>query len=94
MNDASEDLGHKIMGNEQSKYIDRIVKAIDTLLTIAVPADAAPAPYRGGRIRHPLLKDGEAIKQFDDLASLQEYVNYIGGMPQIPRFVADPPRPE
>ncbi|ATY61569.1 kinase-like domain [Cordyceps militaris] len=79
---------------DQLEYIDRIAKAIDILLTIPVPSDAAPGPYRGGLIKHPLFRDSEAPKVFDDVASLQDYVNYMSTMPQRSRNTANPPRPE
>ncbi|KAF1736982.1 hypothetical protein CRV24_002597 [Beauveria bassiana] len=79
---------------EQLQYIDRIAEAVDILLTIPIPAEAAPGPYGGGITRHPLFKDSEAPKIFNDVASLQEHINYMSTLPQKSRYTANPPRPE
>ncbi|KAM3540071.1 hypothetical protein ARSEF1564_007039 [Beauveria bassiana] len=79
---------------DQLQYIDRIAEAVDVLLTIPIPAEAAPGPYGGGVIRHPLFKDSEAATIFNDVASLQKNVNYMSTLPQKSRYTANPPRPE
>ncbi|KAM3516772.1 hypothetical protein NHJ13051_009605 [Beauveria bassiana] len=79
---------------DQLQYIDRIAEAVDVLLTIPIPAEAAPGPYGGGVIRHPLFKDSEAATIFNDVASLQKNVNYMSTLPKKSRYTANPPRPE
>ncbi|KAM3514131.1 hypothetical protein MY11210_002232 [Beauveria gryllotalpidicola] len=79
---------------EQLQYIDRIAKAVDVLLTIPIQAEAAPGPYEGGLIRHPLFKDSKAPKIFNDVASLQEHVKlYEHHASDIQRYRQSPTTP-
>ncbi|KAM3498805.1 hypothetical protein MY10362_007895 [Beauveria mimosiformis] len=88
------ELAETISWEEQLQYIDRIAEAVDVLLTIHISAEAVPGPSGGGTIGHPLFKDSEAPKIFNDVASLQEHINYTSTLPQKPRYTVNPPRPE
>lgn len=58
-------------------YYDSIERALKLLLSFPVPKDAAPGPYGGGIIQHPLFKDYRAAIQYDSVDMLEQHLNNV-----------------
>ncbi|KAH6999729.1 kinase-like domain-containing protein [Ilyonectria destructans] len=58
-------------------YYDRIERALKLLLSFPVPKGAAPGPFGGGIIRHPLFKDYRAPIQYDSVDMLEKHLNKV-----------------
>lgn len=58
-------------------YYDSIERALKLLLSFPVPKDAAPGPYGGGIIQHPLFKDYRAAIQYDSVDMLERHLNKV-----------------
>ena len=60
-----------------SQLYDKILRGIQLLLSIPAPEDAAPGPYGGGIIRHPLFKDYTAAIEYDSVEMLEKHINKV-----------------
>lgn len=70
-------------------YYDRIERALKLLLSFPVPKNAAPGPFGGGIIRHPLFKDYRAPIQYDSVDMLEKHLNKVcSGSEAITAFVS------
>ncbi|KAK1768721.1 hypothetical protein QBC33DRAFT_357500 [Phialemonium atrogriseum] len=63
---------------EVSEYCYTMVeKAIRLFLSFYVSEGAAPGPYGGGIIRHPLFNDYKAPIQYDSVDMLEKHLNKV-----------------
>ncbi|POS74242.1 hypothetical protein DHEL01_v207358 [Diaporthe helianthi] len=56
----------------------RVAFALDEFLRIPVPAGTAPSAVSGGIIKHPVFKDYEAPRPYENVEQLEQHFNMVG----------------
>lgn len=62
----------------QEALYRRVAFALEEFLRIPVPSESPPASVSGVLIRHPLFRDHEAPRAYDNAEQLEQHLNLVG----------------
>jgi hypothetical protein len=69
----------------------RVAFALDEFLRIPIPSGTPPASASGGLIRHPIFKEHEAPRAYENVEQLEQHFNMVGyAVPSLKSYSQSP----
>ncbi|CAN8096458.1 unnamed protein product [Discula destructiva] len=66
---------HQDWESQMATAVDSLARAIRLLMSMQAPPGQQPGPVGGGRLQHPLFKNGHAFREYSSVDELETHLN-------------------